>query len=777
MMRRIRVLQGRSWRELSERAVQACRILAERAGAGDHGRAVDVALLAAVSVPAARTAPAALAAFRSATASRFFAGAEDPGSTAARLAAAAPKDRARTCASARRAADGRFDLLGHTGLTFGAPIDWSLDPVRGRRSPAVHWSRVRFLDPAIGDHKVIWELNRHQWLVEYALAALYESDARWAARAFDTMDAWISANPPKAGVNWASSLELAFRAISWTWTLALLRDDPALTEERFGRYAAVLALHGRHVAAHLSTWFSPNTHLTGEAVGLLYLGSAFPFLRDAAAWRAQAREILVAWMPRHVRADGTYIEQSTHYARYTADFLIHAVMLLRLQGEGSVPELELALSRVAHFLRQLVRPDGTLPLLGDDDGGRLLFLARHPVDDLRSTLATAGAVLDDPALRAAGAPAGAETAWITGAASLAIAPSVATPRASLFFPEGGVWISRDKDDVTASCGVVDVGPHGMGHGGHAHADLLAIDLSLGGRPLLVDSGTFTYTMDHAARDAYRGASAHATVTVDGHGSALPAGPFSWSRVPNVTSAISHLSTGIDALLASHDGFAHGTQPVRHSRLVLHAHARYWLLADLFDGAGTHAIELHFPLAPGLEALADGATLRVTSEGQPFATLAVDGAGHWSVEGAATSRAYGAQSETRRATWRTTMRDSLVIVTAIGTVAASLHLSAGHGGPGVEVRVRAHDAADLLLLRPLASVSHGGVTAEATAVWLECADAPSRVVALDVRRLACGDAQFVTTPVSIATARRSASGWTAAVAAPTAGVGTATGGGA
>ena len=35
---------------------------------------------------------------------------------------------------AEAACQGRFDLLGYEGLSFGDPVDWRLDPVSGRRS-------------------------------------------------------------------------------------------------------------------------------------------------------------------------------------------------------------------------------------------------------------------------------------------------------------------------------------------------------------------------------------------------------------------------------------------------------------------------------------------------------------------------------------------------------------------------------------------------------------------------------------------------------------------
>jgi hypothetical protein len=53
---------------------------------------------------------------------------------------------------------GHYDLLGYRGLEFktaGGSIDWHFDPVHHRRAPNVCWADVPYLDPTIGDHKII----------------------------------------------------------------------------------------------------------------------------------------------------------------------------------------------------------------------------------------------------------------------------------------------------------------------------------------------------------------------------------------------------------------------------------------------------------------------------------------------------------------------------------------------------------------------------------------------------------------------------------------------
>src|SRR5439155_231363 len=71
---------------------------------------------------------------------------------------------------------------------------------------------------------------------------------------------------------------------------------------------------------------------TGEALGLLYLGTLFPEFRCARRWQRTGWAILVEQLEKHVRPDGSYFEQSTYYHRYTTDFCLHLSVLGQLNG-------------------------------------------------------------------------------------------------------------------------------------------------------------------------------------------------------------------------------------------------------------------------------------------------------------------------------------------------------------------------------------------------------------------------------------------------------------
>src|SRR5712691_4419530 len=168
-----------------------------------------------------RGAPALQDGFRERVFTQFFEGAAAAETTARRIERLADSSQ-RIISIADAICRGRFDLLGYRGLDFGDPVDWHLDPISGRRAPLVHWSRLDPLDRGLlGDSKVVWELNRHQWLLHLGQAYRLTGDERYAEIFVRNLQAWMQANPAGMGINWASSLEVAFRLISWCWALAL----------------------------------------------------------------------------------------------------------------------------------------------------------------------------------------------------------------------------------------------------------------------------------------------------------------------------------------------------------------------------------------------------------------------------------------------------------------------------------------------------------------------------------------------------------------------------
>lgn len=517
---------------------------------------------------------------------------------------------------ADRAIAGRFDLLGFKDLSFGNPIDWLLEPISGWRAPLDHWSRFdQNKAPAGCDLKIVWELNRHAHFVTLGQAYWLTGDERYAEAFVGQASAWMDANPLGLGINWVSSLEMAFRVISWLWALHLFAASPCLDDPFFLRALKFLTAHGRHIESYLSYYFSPNTHLTGEALGLFYLGMALPELRRARTWRETGLRILLNQLRAQVRGDGVYFEQASYYHRYTADFYTHLVALAEVGGVILPGDVRQRLVMLLDHLMWMTRPDGTSPLIGDDDGGRLIALAGRAANDFRDTLATGASLFGRGDWKHVAGNGTAEMLWLLGPEGLKDYDAItAYPPDQLArgFRESGYFVMRDGWTRESSYLLMDCGPHGAEVGcGHAHADALSFEFAAGGVTWLVDPGTYSYA-DPQVRNDLRSTAAHNTATVDNESQSEPKAAFGWGATARSQVTEFKVENGTHTLAGWHDGYERLADPVSHSRQVrfigtdaecgLPAHL---ILRDDFAARGRHRYTLRFHFAADCSATVDG----------------------------------------------------------------------------------------------------------------------------------------------------------------------------
>lgn len=545
--------------------------------------------------------------------------------------------------------EGYFELLGFECLAFGYPVDWHLEPTTGCRSPLIPWKQLDSLDPSLtGDKKVVWELNRHQHLLTLARAFLHTGDTRYAETLREHISSWIQDNPPTLGINWVSSLEIAFRCISWLWALALVQTWAKWPSLPFLDIERSLYLQGCHIERYLSTYFSPNTHLTGEALGLYYLGICLPELKRAERWRNLGRSILLEQLELQVRPDGVYFEQSTWYHRYTADFYLHFILLAKRAGEALPASVSQRLAALLDYLMWITRPDGTSPYVGDDDGGKLVKLEERPPNDWRAVLCNGAVMFCRGDYKHVAGEFSEETYWLFGPDArekferIPAKPPSLTSRA---FVDGGFFVMRNGWGLDANYLLIDCGPHGVMNCGHAHADALSIELAALGATFLVDPGTFVYTGSAKLRDLFRSTVMHNTLTIDGFSSSVPAGPFKWKHVAHCTLRCWHDHPGFTFFEGSHNGYKLLPDPATHTRTVLFVNKEYWLMLDRADPTGEHEYTVHYHMAPDIITTLHQETGELTVHAA-MATLDIayfEKQGTWHVADGLVSLCYGTKS--------------------------------------------------------------------------------------------------------------------------------------
>ena len=581
---------------------------------------------------------------------------------------------------AERICQHRFDLLGYESLDYGSEIDWHRDRVHGQRAPRKPWFKVKYLDFAeVGDSKVTWELNRHQHLVTLAKAFRLTGDAKFASELFAQWHHWHSQNPYPIGINWASSLEVAFRCLSWLWTYFLMADSPAMPSIFRQSWMRSLAISGRHIESYLSTYFSPNTHLLGEAVALFFIGTLCPEIPSSRRWQQRGWRIVQQEAVRQVRADGLHFEQSTYYHVYAVDFFLHSAILASLNQIEVPKEFDRAIERMLDILAALAR-SGVAPGLGDDDGGRLFDPSRNRLRCMTDPLAT-GAVLfgrGDFKL-AAGGPRE-ETLWLLGESGIdefQRIPVKQLPESSAAFRAGGLFLMAGKNREWQL--VIDAGPQGAHTAGHGHADALSLTLGASGRELLIDSGTYEYVGPDSERDQFRGTRGHNTLMIDGKDQAQPRGPFGWERLPRVQAEGWIAGNTFDLFVGSHDGYSRLPNPVIHRRFVFALKSGLFLVRDLALGFGEYQLDLFWHLGASLREQESG---RFVADGNGLQFLAVDGHS-WSrkVEEQFHSPAYGVKQPHSVLRFSARSQLSAEFVTLIA-------MSTAHASPGKITRIAA-----------------------------------------------------------------------------------------
>ncbi len=551
---------------------------------------------------------------------------------------------------ADRMLQGKFDLLGYLNLDFGRDVDWHFEPVTGKRVPLKHWKQFDELDTnETGDKKVIWEINRHQHFFTLGVAFQLTGDERYALAFARHIDSWMEQNPPGTGINWFSSLEVAFRSVSWIWAFNFFKDSKSFTPELFQKALKFLYIHGRHIEKYLSTFYSPNTHLTGEALGLYYLGTQLPFIARSKQWRELGEQILFAELDRQVLADGVYFEQSTWYQRYTVDFYTHFLILKTLSGDDVQKNLQEKLGAkvqsMLDFLMYITRPDGTTPLIGDDDGGRSLPHANSETGNFRACLSTGAILFERGDYKFVAHDFAEETLWLLGAEGKQSFENLRAFRPQLNskdFANGGYFVMRDGWSDTDNYLLVDCGSLGALNGAHGHADALSINLAAGGDTKLIDSGTYTYHESKELRDFFRTTIGHNALMIDDKSQSEPGGRFNWK-----TKADARLHSWIaqdrfDFFEGSHDGYERLSEAATHTRSILFLKNDYWIMRDFVKTYGEHdyGLNFHFNVgaSPALESAENGNLCVSETDGLRLFTFGDNG--NWQRKESWVSTCYG-----------------------------------------------------------------------------------------------------------------------------------------
>jgi len=164
----------------------------------------------------------------------------------------------------------------------------------------------------------------------------------------------------------------------WLWNAHAISNRVAIlsrlwkatraAEDADTHTAQVIHSHATRLGAQLSKpvlFTAATNHGVMQNVALIQLGTAFPALPHSQKYRETALVRLRKQLPFYIDSEGVVLEHSAGYHFHGVVVTGFMVRLLQLAGEHVPDELTKAHQASLRFLRDLQRPDRSLPLIGN----------------------------------------------------------------------------------------------------------------------------------------------------------------------------------------------------------------------------------------------------------------------------------------------------------------------------------------------------------------------------------------------------------------------------
>lgn len=411
----------------------------------------------------------------------------------------------------------------------------------GSVASAAHWN----------DHTKpkLWLYNLHYF---DDLSGPIDAKHRQSQR--DLIRRWIAENPIGHGNGW-EPYPISLRIVNWIkWASAGGPFDSDMQQS--------LIRQVRYLALHIE-WHLLGNHLFANAKALVFAGLYFEGA-EANRWLARGRDILAKQLPEQILPDGGHFELSPMYHSIILEDVLDLISLSRRYGVSD-GALWRDLPGIAQDMRRW------LAAMTYPDGGLSFF------NDAAFAIAATKAELDAYARRLT-------------------LPDIAEPGEGLHhLPDSG-YIRVNRGPLAAILDVAAVGTDYIP--GHAHADTLSFELSLGEQRVFVNAGTSTYAPG-SLRKEQRATRSHNTVELNGENSSDVWASFRVGRRARVLQLeIDAKSDGSIDVMASHDGYRRLAGSPIHRRTWSFG-ARTLSVTEDLQAAAAHAARAFLHVHPNI----------------------------------------------------------------------------------------------------------------------------------------------------------------------------------
>ncbi len=231
------------------------------------------------------------------------------------------------------------------------------------------------------DIKMPWELSRMYHLPQMALAANLKPAKRnlYLTEFRNQVYDFCESNPIGYGVNWSCTMEVAIRVVNLlvAYDIFVQLDSSNILNQDFVNYfSEKLMEHGKFIFKNLEINFSTlknGNHYLSNLCGLLFIASYIKN-KESKTWMEFSTKEFMKEFDNQFLEDGGNYECSTAYHRLSAEISAYCFALLIRNGVKIEKRLLEKLNAVGQIATMMIRKDGSIIQIGDNDSGRLLKL-------------------------------------------------------------------------------------------------------------------------------------------------------------------------------------------------------------------------------------------------------------------------------------------------------------------------------------------------------------------------------------------------------------------
>lgn len=557
-------------------------------------------------------------------------------------------------ASANNSLANRFNLLG-SGNRVLDPVCWSTDFVSGYEWQVGTYYR-KYVQVDLNknvDVKLPRELSRFHFLLHLALAYHFTKEDKYLLKSKELVLDWIDKNPLMYSINWGCSMDVGIRAVNWIWGFSTIGWN-VLDTDFINRISGSIYQHGWFIFHNLEghQFRYNNNHYMSDLVGLLHIAALYKGDSQADRWFSFALREFYHEVRLQVLPSGMDYECSTNYHRLVLELIVASIVFLKRIGQTVPTDVISRCEKMFEIVYSFSMPDGTMPIVADQDNGRCLPWGTEVLNDYRY-LMSLGATLfhrEDFKSRSEGYNIYCALFGENDSKESfeGIKNCLSLP-ASQLFRDAGFAIMREGDDyllfnLDSQGGYLDSNSTTS----HSHSDWLSFVLCADSIPFIIDPGTYVYSSDSVSRNLFRSTKMHNTVVVDGHNQAIIFDNKLWDM---------RISGGVDLLKwksedshfeisCIHSGFNRLDLPVRHQRNIKYdSEIGRWEIEDTMIGEGSHRFDAHFHLDEGVAVVVNNHTCKLSKSGKSIrvtfnSKVAID----IKLEKSLLSKSYGTKTE-------------------------------------------------------------------------------------------------------------------------------------